>query len=223
MRSQKRAHEGEGDELARLVFCHQQQGGQRGPVLDTLLAERHEGVIDRADFGGAPEKRRVHIEQEAVRERHIAADELLQLSEVRLDPLNFREQPQTREFRRRYLLRAHGRGTREEVALKVVVSGAEGPLELFLGLDLFGEHGDSQRLVDTQEALLVRSRSGKQVHLDELSQAGERFTPGIRHKIVQGEGISLFAEPPARSQDLGIRLRRFENLDHQNLGRENGM
>ena len=112
---------------------------------------------------------------------------------------------------------------REEIALKVVESGGEGPLSLFLSLDLLGDHGDSQGPIRPQKALLLRSRSGRQVHLNELSQAGERFTLGTGDETVQGEGIALLAELPAGSQDLGIRLYRFENLDHQNLRWENGV
>ena len=96
-----------------------------------------------------------------------------QTLEIQIALLHFSQQAQARDLGGWNLLTLDDSGTRKEVTLKQVVPGAAGPFEIVVGLDLFREHGHTERPVDTLQAFLFGTRGSQQIDLNDVGQAAE--------------------------------------------------
>src|SRR6185437_11307424 len=205
-------------EQARRAIVESLQAQEAAELAQGVEPQDDDRLADRLDPARQVVVARVDAAQDPVGERHILAQQPLDLIERVVLALQRGREAQRAEAVHRYATGTEGLGLLQEVALKALESQLHATLEFLAALDVLGdelEAGGPQ--LPRQAPQLVGGRMGD-LQFDDIRHFEEARVAVLRREVVESDAMASRAQRADALQDLRSGAHVLENLDDDASG-----
>ncbi len=196
---------------------------ERCPAPHRIGTEKNERLQNRVHRRLECERRGVDGPEDAVAERGVVSDQLLELSDGQVGMLERTQELQMRELPGCAGGSAGKQGPAEEEPLNVREPVLEGLLEPVERLDVLGHERRPTGCETRDDARAGFGwRAARRVNLEEI---GERHQIGgslVQHEVIERDRVACLPKLVARCEDLAIRLDLATELHHDPFLRQRG-